>query len=494
MKRSLPPGVTLNVVYDRSKLVEKTISTVAKNLTEGALLVIAVLFFMLGNIRAAIITALVIPISMLMTAVGMRWGGVSANLMSLGALDFGLIVDGAVIIVENSLRRLGARQHAEGRLLTLSERLEETMAASREMIRPTVYGQAIILLVYAPLLTFEGVEGRTFIPMAVTVMLALAAAFVLSLTFVPACVALFVRGKVEEREVKVVRAARGAYAPALSRALARPRTVVGGAVAVFAAAALTFTTLGSEFTPTLDEGDSLLETLRVPSVSLDQAVVMQRQMEREVEKLPEVERMFSRIGTAEVATDPMPIYGSDGFVILRPRDQWPDPDMPKAEVSEKLEEAIAPLLGNGVEVTQPIQMRFNELIAGVRSDVAIKIYGDDLGALGATARDIAAVLRTVPGASGVRVEQTAGAPTLDVVFDRRVIARLGLTVEDVANVVAAGLAGREAGTIAQGDRQFEVVVRLPDQLRGNLDALGALPVALPGSGEPSSRPSIRWNR
>ena len=487
--KSLPPDVTVEVVYDRSKLVDATITTVTMNLAEGAALVIVVLFLMLGNVRAALIAALVIPFAMLMTAIGMRATGVSANLMSLGALDFGLIVDGAVIIVENSLRRFAYRQDAIGRALTLPERLEETVGAAREMIKPSVYGQAIILLVYAPLLTFEGVEGRTFSPMAITVMLALAAAFVLSLTFVPAAIALAVRGPVDEREVGFVRATRRIYAPALAGALARPWAVVGTGVALFGAALLTFTTLGSEFTPRLDEGDVLLEILRVPSVSLSQAVVMQRQMETAVAKVPEVSHAFSRVGTAEAATDPMPIYGADGFVILKPRAQWPEPDAPREEVNEKIEHALSPLLGNSVEISQPIQMRFNELIAGVRSDVAVKIYGDDLGALGTTARRLADVLRSVPGASGVRADQTAGVPTLDVVFDRNAIARYGLGVQDVTDVVATALAGREAGSINEGDRSFPVVVRLPDSLRADPAALGNLPVALPRSGE-GPRPSV----
>ncbi|NQE61449.1 efflux RND transporter permease subunit [Caulobacter sp. RHG1] len=477
--KSLPPGVKVQVVYDRSKLVGATIKTVEKNLVEGALLVIVVLFLLLGNFRAALITALVIPLSMLMTAIGMNRLGVSGNLMSLGALDFGLIVDGAVIIVENALRRLAERQHHEGRLLTLSERLAETREAAREMISPTVYGQAIILLVYAPLLTFTGVEGKTFSPMAITVMLALAGAFVLSLTFIPAMIALLITGKVAEKEVAPVRWAKSRYEPLLNKVVARPWPVIGAALAIFVAAVVTFGFLGREFTPQLDEKDMAVQALRIPSTSLEQSLRMQRRIERVVASFPEVNFVYSKTGTAEVASDPMPPNASDAFIILRPQKEWPNKGETKAELIGRIEAKLEGLTGNAFEFSQPIQMRFNELIAGVRGDVAIKVYGDDLDAMTRTAEEIATVLRTVKGAADVKVEQTSGFPTLDVQLDRDAIGRLGLTVEEVADTLAVAMGGREAGLVFQGDRRFDVVVRLPDVSRNDLDAVGALPVMLP---------------
>ncbi|NQE64346.1 efflux RND transporter permease subunit [Caulobacter sp. RHG1] len=487
--KSLPPGVKVQIVYDRSKLVGATIKTVEKNLTEGALLVIVVLFLLLGNFRAALITALVIPLSMLITAIGMNKLGVSGNLMSLGALDFGLIVDGAVIIVENALRRLAERQHHEGRLLTLSERLSETREAAREMISPTVYGQAIILLVYAPLLTFTGVEGKTFSPMAITVMLALAGAFVLSLTFIPAMIALVIRGKVAEKEVAPVRWTKARYEPLLRKVVARPLPVILASVGIFAAAVVTFTFLGREFTPQLDEKDMAVQALRIPSTSLEQSLRMQRRIERVVATFPEVAFVYSKTGTAEVASDPMPPNASDAFVILKPQKDWPNKGETKAELIGRIENKLEGLTGNAYEFSQPIQMRFNELIAGVRGDVAIKVYGDDLDAMTKTAEEIATVLRTVKGAADVKVEQTSGFPTLDVVLDRDAIGRYGLTVEEVADTLAVAMGGREAGLVFQGDRRFDVVVRLPDASRNDLDAVGALPVMLPvGSGTRASVP------
>ena len=478
VRASLPDGVVAEIVYNRSSLVDATIATVEKNLVEGALLVIAVLFLLLGNIRAAIIAALVIPISMLMAAIGMNRLGVSGNLMSLGALDFGLIVDGAVIIVENSVARLAARQHREGRLLSLGERLTETRLAAQEMIKPTVYGQAIILLVYAPLLTFTGVEGKTFSPMAITVMLALASAFVLSLTFVPAMIAVLLNKKLTEKEVKPIRMAKGRYGPAIRKTIARPWPVIGAGAGLFAVAAIMFGFLGSEFTPQLDERDIAVQSLRIPSTSLERSLAMQRRVEDRLEEFPQVELVFSRTGTAEVASDPMPPNASDAYVILKPREEWPDPDLPKDELVGEMESALGGLVGNLYEFSQPIELRFNELIAGVRGDVAVKLYGDDLTALTEAAGDVAGVLRAVEGAADVKVQQVTGFPTLDIAFDRPTIARYGLTVEDVAQSVAIALGGRPAGLVFEGDRRFDVVVRLADATRDDFDQLGALPIVL----------------
>ena len=478
VRASLPDGVVAEIVYNRSSLVDATIATVEKNLVEGALLVIAVLFLLLGNIRAAIIAALVIPISMLMAAIGMNRLGVSGNLMSLGALDFGLIVDGAVIIVENSVARLAARQHREGRLLSLGERLTETRLAAQEMIKATVYGQAIILLVYAPLLTFTGVEGKTFSPMAITVMLALASAFVLSLTFVPAMIAVLLNKKLTEKEVKPIRMAKGRYGPAIRKTIARPWPVIGAGAGLFAVAAIMFGFLGSEFTPQLDERDIAVQSLRIPSTSLERSLAMQRRVEDRLEEFPQVELVFSRTGTAEVASDPMPPNASDAYVILKPREEWPDPDLPKDELVGEMESALGGLVGNLYEFSQPIELRFNELIAGVRGDVAVKLYGDDLTALTEAAGDVAGVLRAVEGAADVKVQQVTGFPTLDIAFDRPTIARYGLTVEDVAQSVAIALGGRPAGLVFEGDRRFDVVVRLADATRDDFDQLGALPIVL----------------
>ena len=479
VRSSLPKGIVAEIVYNRSSLVDATIATVEKNLVEGALLVIAILFLLLGNIRAAIIAALVIPFSMLMASIGMNRLGVSGNLMSLGALDFGLIVDGAVIIVENSVARLAARQEHEGRLLTLGERLTETRLAAQEMIKPTVYGQAIILLVFAPLLTFTGVEGKTFSPMAITVMLALASAFVLSLTFVPAMIAILLNKKLTEKEVKPIRIAKERYGPLVRRAITRPWPVIGMGVGIFAFAAFVFSFLGSEFTPQLDERDIAVQSLRIPSTSLERSLAMQRRVEDRLEQFEQVQLVFSRTGTAEVASDPMPPNASDAYVILKPREEWPDPDLAKDELVAQMESALSSLVGNLYEFSQPIELRFNELIAGVRGDVAVKIYGDDLSAMTSAANEVAGVLRNVDGAADVKVQQVTGFPTLDIAFDRPAIARYGLKVEDVAQSVAIALGGRPAGLVFEGDRRFDVVVRLSDATRDDFDQLGALPVLLP---------------
>ena len=487
--KTLPPGIKVQVVLDRAKLVNATVSTVERNLTEGALLVAAALFLLLGNWRAAIIAVLVIPFSFPMMAMGMRAFGVPGHLMSLGALDFGLIVDGAVIIIENCLARLAHRQEHEGRLLILRERLEETIRASQEMIRPTVFGQAIILLAFAPLLMFTGVEGKTFSPMAITIMLALGAAFILAITLVPALVALFIRGKVAEKEVWLIRKSKERYLPLLDMAIARPWPFIGGGLAFFLLAIPAFGLLGSEFIPQLDEKNVALASTRVPSVSLGQSLAMQLQVEEAVRKLPEVELMFSKTGTAEVATDPMPPNVSDAFVILKPQDQWPVGVTKKEQVLARIEKAAGDQLGNLFEVSQPIQLRFNELIAGVRGDVAIKLYGDDLDRMSASANEIVRVLQGIPGAASVKADQTGGAPTLDVRFDRSAIARYGLTVKEVADTVAAAMGGRESGLLFEGDRRYEIAVRVPETTRVNLDDVLALPVLLPQA-EGSTRRSI----
>ena len=482
VSKTLPEGIVAVPTLDRSQLVEATISTVARNLAEGALLVIAILFFLLGNWRAALIAALVIPLSLLMSAIGMNAFGISGNLMSLGALDFGLIIDGAVIIVENTLRRLGRRQHRQGRPLTLHERLEEVVGSSREMLKPTIYGQLVIFLVFLPCLAFQGVEGKMFSPMVITLMLALGSAFVLSLTFVPALIAVMMKEPVAEGEVRAVAMAKRRYEPWLRRSVARPLPFIGAGAGVLAAALVAFSLVGREFMPTLDEQNLNLSSVRIPSTSIEQSAALDLPLERAVMTLPEVKTVYSKAGTASLAADPMPPNASDNYIILKPKDEWPAGLTTKEQVIERIRAKTAHLVGNNFDVTQPIEMRFNELIGGVRSDVAVKVYGDDLDQLAASARDIAAVLRRIPGAADVRVAQTEGFPTFDIVFDRAAIARHGLTVKEVADTASAALAGRPAGQIFEGDRRFDIVVRLPARLRDNLDELGALPVMLPADG------------
>lgn len=473
---SLPVDVVVKPVLNRTDLVNSTIATVARNLAEGALLVIVVLFALLGNFRAALIAAMVIPVTMLLTSIGMLQAGVSANLMSLGALDFGLIVDGAVIIVENSLRRLGDAQHGRSDALPLRERLDIVAASTREMIRPSVYGQAIIILVYAPLLTFTGVEGKMFEPMATTVIIALVCAFVLSLTAVPAAIAIWLSKRVEEKESRIVAWLRRRYEPGLDKAMGRPSVTMGIAVCSLALAAAAFTTLGQEFLPQLDEGNVLVQAIRIPGTSVDQSQAMQTHVERAIAKEPEVRFAFSRTGTSEIASDPMPANITDTFVIMKPKDQWPDPNLGKAEFVERLEKRLSKLPGNNYEITQPIQMRFNELIAGVRGDVAVKVFGDDFAQMNATAEAIAGALRRTQGATDVRVEQTEGLPMLDIRPNRTAMSRVGVTGGDVQDTVAAAIGGRQAGMIFEGDRRFPVVIRLPESARSDLTAIAQVPV------------------
>jgi len=491
---SLPPGVDVETVLDRTQLVDATIGTVARNLTEGALLVIAVLFALLGNFRAALITALVIPIAMLMTAIGMWQGRISANLMSLGALDFGLIVDGAVIITENSLRHLAEKQQALGRVLTRDERLSTVRASAVEMVQPSLYGQAIILLVYVPLLTFTGVEGKTFEPMALTVILALAAAFVLSLTLVPALIAIAITGRVREKENRLVASLKRWYHPLLRRAVATPMPVIAVAVVLFAAALFGFSRLGQEFIPSLDEKNIAMHALRIPSTALSQSQAMQLSVEKAVSRFPQVAFVFSKTGTAEVASDPMPPNASDTFIILKPRDDWPDPALTKERLIEDIAKAVGRLPGNVYEFTRPIQMRFNELLAGVRGDIAVKVFGDEFAPMLKAANQVAAALRAVPGATDVKVEQAGGLPVLEIKVDKAAIARRGLSVSAVHDVIGAAVGGQDAGVVYEGDRSFDIVVRLPESVRSDLEALSNLPVALPQAAPNAPVQSLPLNR
>ncbi|MFX3586611.1 CusA/CzcA family heavy metal efflux RND transporter, partial [Ralstonia mannitolilytica] len=488
INRTLPAGVKAVTVYDRTVLVDKAIATVKKNLLEGATLVIAILFLFLGNIRAAVITAMVIPLAMLFTFTGMVSYKISANLMSLGALDFGIIIDGAVVIVENCVRRLAHAQEHHKRELTRSERFHEVFAAAREARRPLLFGQLIIMIVYLPIFALTGVEGKMFHPMAFTVVLALLAAMVLSMTFVPAAVALFIGRKVAEKENRLMEWAKHRYQPMLEASLANTPVVL-----TFACIAIVFclavaSRLGSEFVPNLNEGDIAIQSLRIPGTSLSQSLEMQKQVESTLKaKFPEIERIFARTGTAEIASDPMPPNISDGYIMLKPQAQWPKPKKTREELLSAIQAEAEKIPGNNYEFSQPIQLRFNELISGVRSDVAIKIFGDDNDVLNETAGKVAAVLQGIQGATEVKIEQTTGLPMLSVNIDRQKAARYGLNMSDVQDAVAIAIGGKEAGTFFQGDRRFDILVRLPDAVRGDLEALRRLPVPLPKNGAGESK-------
>ena len=479
VNESLPDGVTATALYNRTTLVDKTVATVQKNLLEGAVLVIAVLFALLGNIRAAFIVALVIPLSMLFAISGMVSNRVSGNLMSLGAIDFGLIVDGAVIVVENALRRLGMAQQHLGRLLSLEERLQEVMGSTKEVFRPAVFGVLIIMLVYLPIFALSGVEGKMFHPMAFTVVAALLGALIFSVTFVPASIAIFVRGKVNEEENRVMKKARGLYTPLLNLSLNKPIILVSIATVLVIASGLQASRLGTEFLPQLDEHDMALHALRIPGTSLEQSVAMQQQLEQVISEFGEVQHVFAKIGTPEVATDPMPPNVADTFLILKPKKEWPNPDKSKAQFVAELRTAVEAVPGNKYEFTQPIEMRFNELIAGVRTDVAIRIYGDDLDTLKAAGEQTSKLLATVSGARDVRVEQTTGLPMLSVEPQRDHLALLGLTITDLQQALKTAIGGTQVGLIYEGDRRFKLVVRLDEDLRQNPDILARLPLPLP---------------
>ncbi|MFG0639318.1 CusA/CzcA family heavy metal efflux RND transporter [Delftia sp. WSY_22] len=480
INRGLPPGVKAITVYDRTNLVDKAIATVKKNLVEGAALVVVILFLFLGNLRAALITALIIPLSMLFTFTGMVHYKVSANLMSLGALDFGIIIDGAVVIVENCVRRLAHAQEARGRSLTRSERFHEVFAAAKEARRPLLFGQLIIMVVYLPIFALTGVEGKMFHPMALTVVIALAGAMLLSITFIPAAIALFMGDKVAEKENRLMAWARRGYAPVLARVMAAPAVVLTAAAVAVALSLLLATRLGSEFAPNLNEGDFAIQALRIPGTSLTQSLQMQMQIEKALKKeFPEIDRVFARTGTAEIASDPMPPNISDGYIMLKARSEWPDPARPRDELLAAVQASVDRIPGNNYEFSQPIQLRFNELISGVRSDVAVKIFGDDMAVLEKSAQTVAGMLQQIAGASEVKVEQTTGLPMLTVQIDREKASRYGLNMGDVQDAISTAMGGTEAGTVFEGDKRFDIQVRLPDAVRNDLQALSRLPIALP---------------
>ncbi|HRN07474.1 MAG TPA: CusA/CzcA family heavy metal efflux RND transporter [Ottowia sp.] len=480
INRSLPEGVHAVTVYDRTVLVDKAIATVKKNLLEGAILVIVILFLFLGNIRAAIITATVIPLSMLFTFTGMVHYKVSANLMSLGALDFGIIIDGAVVIVENCVRRLAHAQAHYGRPLTRAERFHEVFLASKESRRALLFGQLIIMVVYLPIFALTGVEGKMFHPMAFTVVAALVGAMILSVTFIPAAVALFIGHRVSETENFLVVQAKRWYGPLLDRVMTAKAVVLTAAAVAVVLCGLIATRMGSEFVPSLNEGDFAIQALRIPGTSLSQSVAMQQQLEATLKaKFPEIDRVFARTGTAEIASDPMPPNISDGYIMLKPVSEWPEPRKSRDELLAAIQDVVGKVPGNNYEFSQPIQLRFNELISGVRSDVAVKIFGDDMDVLNKTGEEISSMLQKIPGASEVKVEQTTGLPMLTVNIDRQKASRYGLNVADIQDAVATAIGGREAGTLFEGDRRFDILVRLPESLRNDLESMKRLPIPLP---------------
>ena len=487
INKTLPQGVKAITVYDRTVLVDKAISTVQKNLIEGAILVIAVLFMVLGNFRAAVIAAMVIPFSILFTFTGMVTYGISANLMSLGALDFGILIDGSVVIIESAVRRLAHLQAHRGRPLTRPERFQEVFAAAKESRRPLLFGQLIIMVVYIPILALTGVEGKMFHPMAYTVLLAMFGAMILSVTFVPAAIALFIGDKFAESENFLMGWAKRRYEPALKSTLNNAPVVLTFAVVAVVFSVAVASRLGTEFVPKLNEGDFAVQALRIPGTSLTQSVAMQQQLELRLKaRFPEIERIFARTGTAEIAADPMPPNISDGYIMLKPVDQWPEPHKTRDELLAAIRDEAAKLPGSKHEFSQPIQLRFNELISGVRSDVAVKLFGDDNEVLNRTATQMASALQKVSGATEVKVEQTSGLPMLSVNVDRAKAARYGLNMNEVQQTVSTAIGGREAGTFFQGDRRFDIIVRLPESIRQDVAALRLLPIALPKGTGPTS--------
>lgn len=479
INRTLPQGIVAKTLYDRTRLVNATLRTVRNNLFEGALLVIVVLFLLLGNFRAALITALVIPLSMLFAVTGMVSNRISGNLLSLGAIDFGIIVDGAVIIVENCYRRLAEEQKRFGRTLSKEERLSITREATREVSRPSIFGVFIIMIVYLPILTLTGIEGKMFHPMAFTVLAALTGAMILSLTFIPAMIAQFASDEMSDKEIPLLRWAKKIYAPLLDYSLANRSVIVSFAAVLVVLSLLLATKMGTEFLPTLDEGDMAIHALRVTGTSLSQAVSMQDAVENKIKELPEIDYVFSKIGTADIATDPMPPSVADVFAIVKPRSQWPDPEVSKSDFIRRLEKKLAQAPGNKYEITQPIEMRFNELIAGVRSDVAIKIFGDDMEKLVSSAGKIEHILADISGAADVRMEQVTGLPVLTLELNRDEMARLGLNVSDVQDAVKIAIGGKSAGQVFEGDRRFDLLVRLPEGTRMDVELLKKIPIPLP---------------
>ena len=482
IQNSLPKGVVIETVYDRTILVEKAIKTVQKNLVEGAILVIIILFLFLGNIRAALITACVIPLSMLFTLTGMAQQNISANLMSLGALDFGIIVDGAVVIVENCIRRLAHTQQLLKRPLTQSERFKEVFLAARQARRPLIFGQLIILVVYLPIFALSGVEAKMFHPMALAVVLALVAAIILSITFVPAAVALWVKGDIQEKESRWMLWLKAKYQQTLDISYQYKAVVLTFALCLLVITGFISTKLGSEFAPQLSEGDFAIQQLRSPSTGLEESLRIQENTEKLLLKsFPEIKAVFARTGTAEVATDVMPPNISDGYIMLKPRSEWPNPKESLDELRGRMVTYLATIPGNNSEFSQPIELRFNELISGVRSDVGVKIFGDDMNVLNTEATKISKIIQQISGSSAVKVEQTSGLPLLNVEVNKTLAAQYGLSVRSIQDLVATNIGGQSVGEILEGDRRFDFVIRLGEQDR-SVASVSQLPIQLPNGG------------
>lgn len=473
---SLPPGTTIEPFYDRSVLVNRTIHTVGMNLLEGALLVIAVLFVLLGDFRAGLVVALVIPLAMLFAVVVMNLLGLSGNLMSLGAIDFGLIVDGAVIVVENAVRRLAERRAQLGRILTSEERVHVVERATTEVRRASVFGEAIIAIVYVPILTLIGVEGKLFRPMAITVLLALAGAFVLSMTVVPVLTSYFVEPKEKDEETWLLRRLHAIYVPLLRFSMKRKWLTLSVAVMGLAGAVGAFTRIGAEFVPQLDEGDVLVEARRLPGIALDESVATGLRLEKALLTIPEVIHAVSRTGAPEVATDPMGVEQSDVYLGLKERQEWRQ-GLSKEQLAKEIADVAAQSVPEIVgAVSQPIQMRTNELVAGVRSDVAVLLYGADLDRLRMLGDRVAGILRAIPGAADIRVEQVAGLKYLRIVPDRAKLARYGLTIEDINQITETMAVGFSTGEVLEGERRFGIVVKTRHDFAGDLEPLRMLPL------------------
>jgi cobalt-zinc-cadmium resistance protein CzcA len=476
LKPSLPPGTRIEPFYDRSLLVNRTIGTVAKNLCEGALLVIGILLLLLGDLRAGIVVASTIPLALLFAVVVMNALGLSGNLMSLGAIDFGLIVDGAVIIVENVVRRLAARRRELGHAPTSEERRSLIESATAEVLRASVFGGAIIAIVYLPLLALSGIEGKLFRPMATTVLLALAGAFVLSLTVIPVLTSYFVRPRAEHGETRVLLWAQRLYEPLLAKSMRFRALTSAGCVVALGAAALLFTRIGAEFVPQLDEGDVLVEARRLPGVALTESIATDARLQRAILGVPEVTQVVCKTGAPELATDPMGVEQTDVYIGLKPREEWRagiDKQQIGAEISARVE-AAAPEVA--ASLSQPIQMRTNELVAGVKSDVAALLYGASLAELERLGAAIAVAIRKIPGAEDVQVEQVAGLRYLHIEPDRNKLARYGLTVADVNQLTETISVGHRVGEVLEGERRFEIAVKTAHDYQGDLSALENLPL------------------
>jgi len=476
LQPSLPAGTTIEPFYDRSSLVNRTTTTIARNLVEGALLVIVVLFVLLGDLRAGLVVATTIPLSLLFAVVVMNAAGLSGNLMSLGALDFGLIVDGAVIIVENSVRRLSEAQRNKGLALDAHEQLQVVEQATLEVRSASIFGEAIIAIVYIPILALVGIEGKLFRPMAITVLLALAGAFVLSLTVVPVLTSYVVRGHPRAQETWLLRKAHRAYLPSLEAALRhRWVTLTVGVVAV-ALSVAAFTRIGAEFVPQLDEGDLLVEVRRLPGVALSESVATSARIERALLQIPEVLQVVGRTGSPEIASDPMGIEQTDVYIGLKDRAAWraglTKEDL-ASEISARIEKYVPEVAG---AISQPIQMRTNELVAGVRSDVAVLIYGTSLDELTTLGDKVANIVRKIPGAVDVRVEQVAGLRYLRIVPERSKLARYGLTIADINQVTETLAVGHASGEVLEGERRFGIVVKTLHGFDGDLDTIASLPL------------------